>query len=68
MKKRSKKPLRTKPREYDFRRGVRGKYAGRYAEGTNTVLLDPDVAEVFKSGEAVNATLRLLIGISRGAL
>ena len=33
--------------EYDFSGGVRGKYAERYARGTNVVLLDPDVAEVF---------------------
>ena len=33
--------------EYDFRGGVRGKYAERYARGTNVVLLDPDVGEVF---------------------
>jgi hypothetical protein len=32
--------------EYDFRGGVRGKYAERYASGTNVVLLDPDVPEV----------------------
>ena len=31
--------------EYDFSKGVRGKYAKRYAEGTNVVLIDPDVAE-----------------------
>jgi hypothetical protein len=48
MKKRPKKV--SEPREmrdeYDFRGGVRGKYAGRYAAGTNVVVLDPDVAAV----------------------
>ncbi|HYW10690.1 MAG TPA: type II toxin-antitoxin system HicB family antitoxin [Longimicrobium sp.] len=34
--------------EYDFRGGVRGKYAERYAGGTNIVLLDPDLVEVFR--------------------
>ncbi len=29
--------------EYDFSKGVRGKYAKRYAEGTNVVVLAPDV-------------------------
>lgn len=29
--------------EYDFSKGVRGKYAKRYANGTNVVLLEPDV-------------------------
>jgi len=47
----------------DFRRGVRGKYAERYAEGTNVVLLDPDVAEIFPNSDAVNRALRALIGI-----
>ena len=48
---------------YDFSGGVRGKYAKRYAEGTNVVVLDPDVAEVFKSREAVNETLRAVAHI-----
>ena len=43
---------------YDFRGGVRGKYAARYAEGTNVVVLDPDVAEMFPDRESVNETLR----------
>ncbi len=33
--------------EYDFSGGIRGKYAQRYAEGTNVVVIDPDVAEYF---------------------
>jgi hypothetical protein len=43
---------------YDFRGGVRGKYAARYAEGTNVVVLDPDVAQMFPCRELVNETLR----------
>ena len=43
---------------YDFRGGIRGKYAARYAEGTNVVVLDPDVAEMFPDRESVNAALR----------
>jgi hypothetical protein len=43
---------------YDFRGGVRGKYAQRYAEGTNVVVLDPDVAEMFPDRETVNEALR----------
>lgn len=46
---------------YDFRGGVRGKYVARYREGTNVVLLDPDVAAVFKTTEAVNHALRALL-------
>jgi hypothetical protein len=33
--------------EYDFSKGVRGKYAARLAKGANVVVRDPDVAEVF---------------------
>ena len=47
--------------EYDFRGGRRGVYAERYAQGTNIVKLDPDVATVFTTPEAVNAVLRALI-------
>ncbi len=50
--------------EYDFSKGVRGKYAKRYAEGTNVVLLAPDVAKVFKNAEEVNAALRGLIEVA----
>jgi hypothetical protein len=47
--------------EYDFRGGVRGKYASRYAEGSNVVVLDPDVAKAFPDAAAVNDALRELI-------
>jgi len=36
--------------EYDFRGGVRGKYAKRYQEGSNVIALDRDVAKVFMIG------------------
>jgi hypothetical protein len=48
---------------YDFSGGVRGKYARRYAEGTNVVMLDPDVARLFPNREAVNDTLRAVAQI-----
>jgi hypothetical protein len=51
--------------EYDFSRGVRGKYAPRYQQGANVVVLEPDVAKVFRNAEAVNDTLRALAGIMR---
>jgi hypothetical protein len=44
--------------EYDFSTGVRGKYYQRYREGTNLVLLDPDLARVFRDSQAVNVALR----------
>ena len=46
--------------QYDFSRGTRGKYARRYARGTNVVVLDADVAKAFPSAEAVNDSLRSL--------
>ena len=49
--------------EYDFSGGVRGKYVGRFEQGANVVLLDPDVAKVFPDSESVNAALRALAGI-----
>ena len=49
--------------EYDFSKGVRGKYAKRYAEGTNVVLIDPDVAEFFPDQDTVNEALRSIIMI-----
>jgi len=51
--------------EYDFSKGVRGKYAKRYAEGTNVVVLAPDVAEFFPDSDSVNAALRVLVGVAR---
>jgi hypothetical protein len=50
---------------YDFTKGVRGKYAKRYAAGTNIIVLSPDVAEVFPDSASVNETLRVLIKIAR---
>lgn len=51
--------------EYDFADGVRGKYARRYAQGTNVVVLEPDVARAFPNAEAVNNSLRALAQIIR---
>ena len=50
--------------EYDFRGGVRGKYAARYARGTNIIILDPDVAKIFKDSKSVNEALRALAKIA----
>ena len=49
--------------EYDFSRGVRGKYAARYKEGSNVVVLEPDVIKVFQNAQAVNRALRALAQI-----
>lgn len=52
-------------REYDFSKGVRGKYAKRYVEGSNVVVLSPDVAKVFRTSESVNEALRTLVRVGR---
>lgn len=51
--------------EYDIRGGVRGKYYERYRQGTNVVLLEPDVAAVFPDSESVNRALRMLIDVGQ---
>jgi hypothetical protein len=51
--------------EYDFSKAVRGVTATRYAEGTNVVLLDPDVAEIFPDAIAVNEALRTIARLTR---
>lgn len=52
------KPKRELLAEYDFSRAVVGKYAARYARGTNIVVLEPDVAKLFPDSESVNRALR----------
>jgi hypothetical protein len=63
---------RTKPRtrqldplkpEYRFNYGEAkpNRFAGRIRKGSVAILLDPDVAQVFKSPESVNAVLRALM-------
>jgi hypothetical protein len=53
--------------EYDFREGVRGKYARRFSDGSNVVVLDPDVARVFGDSDSVNRALRTLAEIAARA-
>lgn len=52
-------------KEYDFRPGIRGKYAKRFADGTNLVALEPDVARLFTDSKSVNDTLRTVARLSR---
>jgi hypothetical protein len=51
--------------EYDFSGGVRGKYAQRYAEGSNVVVIDSDLSDVFPTAESVNRALRAIAEIIR---
>ncbi len=53
--------------EYDFSDAVRGKYATRFAEGSNVVVLDPDVAAEFRTRKAVNDALRAQLKNGRRA-
>lgn len=50
--------------EYDFSRGVRGKYANRFARGSNVIVLDPDVAAFFPTSKDVNKALRALADLA----
>ncbi len=51
---------------YDFSDGTRGKYADRFATGSNVVVLSPDVADAFPTSEAVNQALRDLLKERQG--
>jgi hypothetical protein len=56
-----KKPTDDMRPEYDLTGGVRGKYYERYQQGTNVVLLEPDLAKVFRDSGAVNKALRVYL-------
>ena len=51
--------------EYDFSKATRGVTAPRYAEGTNVVRLDPDVADLFPNARAVNEALRTFARLTK---
>ena len=46
--------------EYDFSNGIRGKYASKYKEGTNIIMLDPELIEFFPDSASVNEALKSL--------
>ena len=50
-----------------IRSGVRGRDAQRYREGTNIVLIDPDLHALFPDSEAVNRALREYVATKRPA-
>jgi hypothetical protein len=57
--------------EYDLSRlkgGVRGKYYQQAIAGTNLVLIEPELAEVFPDTESVNRALRLLAATAWAAV
>ncbi|MFI5304197.1 MAG: hypothetical protein ACHQYP_05305 [Nitrospiria bacterium] len=49
--------------EYDFSKGIRGKYARRYAKGTNVIVLAPDLIKFFPDSESVNEALHTLVKV-----
>ena len=56
--------------EYDLSKlkgGVRGKYYERARAGTNLVLIEPDLANVFPDTDSVNRALRLLADTAEAA-
>jgi hypothetical protein len=59
--------LRKEYPESLIKSGVRGKYAKAYREGTNVVLIDPDLHELFPNSEAVNRALRDYVAKKRTA-
>jgi len=71
MKKASTKSLDDDLRpEYDLSQlkgGVRGKYYRQAASGTNLMLIEPELAEVFGDAESVNRALRLLVDTAEAA-
>ncbi len=52
--------------EYDFSKGVRGKYAERLKEGSNVVVLEPDIAAEFSASQEVNRALRVYLKSKKG--
>jgi hypothetical protein len=70
MKKARRRPtseLRPEYKRSDFGTLARGKYTGRLAEGTNVVVLDPEVAKAFPNDRAVNKALRRLMREGKSA-
>lgn len=51
--------------DFDYSKGVRGKYYKRLLEeGANVVVLEPDVAKAFSDSVAVNTALRSLLNLT----
>jgi hypothetical protein len=67
MKNKRRRQADTRPEyTFDYSKAVRGKYYRQLlSEGSNVVVLDPDVAQRFRSSAAVNEALRELLKVSR---
>jgi len=62
--KNSSKKKDTIRKNYDFSEGVRGKYSEKFTEGSNVIILDPDVASLFPDSESVNKALRAIASVA----
>ena len=51
--------------DYDFSKGVRGKYAKRFGQRSRGIVLDSDVAEVSIDAKSANEALRALANVIR---
>ena len=59
--------LRPEYSENLIRSGVRGKYAKQYQEGTNVVLIEPDLHKLFPYSDSVNQALREYVSFKQSA-
>ena len=59
--------MRAEYRREDLGKGVRGKHYAEFNNGSNLVLMTPELSKIFPANEAVNAALSLLIGVARSA-
>lgn len=51
---------------FDYSKAVRGKYYQRLLEeGSNVIILDPDIAKAFHNSASVNEALRSLLELTR---
>jgi len=46
---------------FDYRKARPNRFAARYKAGSRVVVLDPDVAKVFRTPQSVNTVLRALV-------
>jgi hypothetical protein len=67
MSRERKKPTVEMREEYDFSAGVRGKYADAFREGSNVIVLEPDLAAESPSAKPVNQALRKYLARKKGA-
>lgn len=60
--------IRPEYRREDLGKGVRGKHYAAFKKGSNLVLLNPELAKIFPTTEAVNSALESLVGVARSAV